>query len=295
MTIARDPAVAFDREADLYRLQRRPGYAHVLVNDDNRGVAWLDPWTGRELGTAGFPGPGIALDGWCLAASGEAALVLSDEERRAYLVPVGAGRASRGRAHVVEYPAIETARSVFYDWQGEALWLADPATGKLFELVWGADGAPRLEARLGVDAPPQLVPWVRMFRRLGPRALVARVQPDLCAAAFVDPDGPDGGRIGILDWSADTVTGAPAPAAAPRVAFAGRTLFVLDENAVRALDERGEIVAVLPAPAGFSFVDLDTLPPRDGRPAALVLLASSLGRRCARIAVHLLAPAQPGG
>ena len=79
----------------------------------------------------------------------------------------------------------------------------------------------------------------------------------------------------MVNWRSGTTWAAQAPEEVQRLAFHGDRMFIMHDYEVHAINREGHVETVYPAPNNFRFAGLDTLPTKDGRPAALVLVCSA--------------------
>ena len=53
--VKKQPDLIFMVEGDIYKAQRRPGYAQLLINQDYAGISVLDVWNQQISATRAFP------------------------------------------------------------------------------------------------------------------------------------------------------------------------------------------------------------------------------------------------
>lgn len=280
-----DALFSFDLPADVYRLQRRPNHAHVVINDDYIGLRVLDPWTGADVARVPFGAAyagGASIANWALRADGAAAIVFDDEGGRACFAPLN-GEPVRG----VEHPPWRTTVGMPYDWRGDTLWLKDPDSFR-FATV---DADLAMTERDGTDALSMNRAWRRAVDRMRrAQARCLRVDPE-CAQMLtvVRADDSPTPRIGRVSWVGKPEFTVPVPDRLIQLASADKQTIALYEYEAVFLDPEGTVARRIAAPAGFHNVDLDTLPPSPGHPPALILASAAIdGRLLTRFHVHAL-------
>lgn len=258
---------------DLYKLQRRPQQGHVVVNNGYGGVEVIDPWRGVVVAEASFTpvfkNPGIISE-WCLRADGGAVLVLNADTRNACLLFFEAGAAS----YDVACPDLAAIHDLRYLWDDDEFWLTGGGSYGFWRMQWEADG-PVFRETSGMQARLAQPAWRRVVERLPiDGCKVLRVEADRSQMLY-HQFGREPAGMGRANWREDLIWSQPAPGEVSRLACHDRRLFVLQEQAVQEFSPEGEVEATYPAPEGFFFVDLDTLPALPDRPAALVLACGS--------------------
>lgn len=279
-----DEAFSFELEADIYRLGRRANHQEIVVNDGYQGVRILDPWQGRTIAqipfTAAYARSG-AITGWCLRADGDAMAVFDDDERRGCWLSLVGGVASD-----IEHVPWPRTGSMPYDWRGDTLWLKDP-DGFCFASLRQTGSGWEVTEREGHDVLQENRGWRRAtdrLRRIG--AYCTRVEPDHGRMLIAGTESPFVGTIGWLDQPELLVSG---PGGVIRMAAHQQQIIVMYEYEAQLLEEGEQIGRRFAPPEGFHFVDLDTLPATDTRPAVVVLAAQSLDERLiTRFSLHAL-------
>jgi hypothetical protein len=284
-----DATFVFELESDVYRVQRRPGHNQLVVNDDYRGLLVVDPWRGEMLARIQFAdsyASSGAIDSWCLRADGDAAVVFNDGDQRACWFSL-ADHATCNVAH----PSWRITTGMPYDWRGDTLWLKDPDASAFVSLR--REGSNLMLAKQDrFDVLQENRAWLRTLDgmgRTGARCL--RVESDRARFLFIAAKA-DASCVGIVGWLDQPELRLPAPVPAfGELAAHEQQLIVLQEYEALLLSAEGQVVRRFPAPESFHFVDLDTLPAGNGRPAALVLAAQALdGRLLTRITLYALEP-----
>ncbi len=281
------PDMLFPLAGDVYKAQRRPGHAHLLVNQDYEGISVLDVWQQRIISTIPFP-PRFAaariIDNWCLRADGNAVMLLNEEERFASFLSL----TQNEPAYDLEIPsAIRDVQDLRYLWQEDAFWLAGGRTVSIFTLQ-EQKNTPVLVEKSNLQARIAQTGWVRALDLLPTyRCNVLSVQSDTGEIRYhTFADRP---VVGVLNWKDSFRLSVPAPEEVPNLAFGAGRLFILQEYEIHELNEQGEIQAVYPVTDGFHYYCFDTLRANQGRPPALVAIASKLSDdRASQVQVYHL-------
>lgn len=279
-----DEIFSFELETDIYKISRRPNHLELVVNDRYRGVQLLDPWQGRAIAevpfTAAYAQGGV-IAGWCLRADGDAMVVFDDDEQRGCWLSLVEGVTS----DIVHTPWLLTG-AMPYDWRGDTLWMKDP-DGFRFGSLSQTGSHREMAERDGYDVLQENRSWRRALdrlRRIG--AYCTRVEPDHGRMLVAGMESP---FVGIIGWVDQPEILVPVPENVSRMAAHQQQLVVMREYEAQLLDVTGRGAKHFPAPDGFHFVDLETLPATDTRPAVVVLAAQALDDRLVtRFSLHPL-------
>jgi hypothetical protein len=260
---------------EIYRLQRRPEYSQVVVNDRYQGILAFDIWTGRQevqipftpsYGSSGF------IDAWCFRADGNAIIVMEEDERTACwlsLIP-------EVLSYDLEAPRFDRLYNLRYAWR-EDLCLVGKGLGQPTYNLRAEE--PRRVAFVEVSLPEARAlsaDWYYLL--LGISSLdhdIERTITEESRLVWHRTDQTDR-RVGVRDWARHLMWSAPIDGEVARLAFFGGLMFVLHEYEAHAIDSSGVVKCTYPAPPGYYFSDLDTIPPHDGYPPALAIAASGL-------------------
>jgi hypothetical protein len=261
----------FDLALEIYQIQRRPSSSQLFLNDEYRGLCVLDIATQELVARIPFPAgyaPSGGVDSWCLRADGDAAIVFHDEDDRACWFSLQE-RTSR----LVSHPPWPTTQGMPYDWRGDVLWLMDPDSFR-FAALHGGETVFR-EAD-GFQALQENRAWRRSVDRLRrANGACLRVEPDHAHLLYVATNDTST-QAGIMGWVDQIDLAVPIAAAPPRIAAHQRQLFLLQEYEAMLVDTAGAVVRRFPAPDGFRFIGLDTVPADGGAKASLVLVSTNL-------------------
>jgi len=242
--------VTFELKADVYRMQRRPQHAQLVLNDDYAGVRVVDAQAGDDVLRVAFPADFSGMiDAWCLRADGDE-LVACDGGGHAVHVSLRDGRARSLR----QLPWTDVA-GMPYDWRGETLWLGDPHSLRFATLTAG-----ELREVDAFDALQANRAWRRAFdrlRRAGGGA--CRVDPERGELVYVA--GERAGTIGWLEQSELSVA-APIASGGARIAAGdaariGDRIALLGEYELVVVEADGAVAARTAAPDGFHFRCID--------------------------------------
>ena len=275
---------SFEIEADVYRVQRRPNHAQLVVNDDYQGLRVLDPWTGLDVVRVQFGdgySTGGGIDSWALRADGAMVVVFNDEEGHACLMSFVDGQVLR-----VKHPPWTSTVGMPYDWRGDTLWMKDPDS-----FSFGVLAADMVTAEKdGTEALSENRAWRRAIDRMRrAQARCLRVEPERAHALVVARPEGEALRIGRIGWVEQPEPMVEVPERVARLASAGEQFVALYEYEAILLGSEGQVERRYAAPPGFHYVDLDTVPAFDGHPPALVLAACALdGRLLTRFLIHSL-------
>ena len=276
----------FTVPGDVYRVQRRPTFDQIVINDDYKGVRVLNPWTGADLIRAGFTaeyGESGIISEWCFRADGNSVLVLNEKPRSACLISLESSTSRN-----VLCPPLRLVTDIRYVWEGDSLWITGGKSHDFYELQWHGE-TPAFVASGGLRARLAHPAWRRALEGLPvDQSHVERVEPDrsrLLYHVFVDTPG----RVGMIDWRSGATWSAQAADEVPILAFHDDRMFIMHEFEVQRITRHGEVDAVYPAPMDFRYSGMDTLPAIGGRPAALVVMCTAqFNPRLARCLVYRL-------
>jgi hypothetical protein len=272
---------AFEIDAEVYRMQRRPNHRQVVVNDNYQGVRLLDPRTGAEGPRLAFPFDGV-IDGWSLRADGDVMISFNDEERCAAEADL-----LRGTSRIVAHPPWRSTVGMPYDWRGDHLWMKDPESHSFASL----DDERGIEDDDGMRALQTNRAWRRATDRMRRLDATCRcVEPELGRALISSFDGTDS-RIGIISWVDEAEPLVAVPGRVTRVGAAGNVLAALFDSDCLLIDHDGARVGRIEAPSGFHHVDVTTLPATSSEPAILIIASAALDGRDGtrtRISAHKL-------
>ncbi len=269
-----NPNIRFAITGDIYKVQRRPMHSHIIINNNYQGIKVIDIWNGNNLlqvdFTEGYSDSGI-IDDWCFRADGQAILTLNEECRTASLLSLEIDKSS----YSLSCPSVQRVMDLRYLWVGDLFWITGGKSYGFFHLQWH-DNMPIFIESSGMQARIAHRDWRRALDKLPVSTCnVLREEPDKSQMLYHDfSEKP--GQIGVISWQHEISWSAQAPEEVPRLAFDGKHMFILYEYEVHALNEQGQIETVYPAPEGFHYSGLDTVPAQDGNPAALVLICNSL-------------------
>ncbi len=268
------PDRSFTIEGEIYMLQRRPMHPHIVVNDNYQGIRILDPWLGTDviqvIFTQGYDTYG-AKSGWCFRSDGKAVLVLNEVTRNACLLSLEA----EGSSYSLKSPPLRKTTDLRYVWENDSFWLTGGKSFAYFNLQWH-DGEPIFVERGGIYARIEHRAWCQALDQIQVlSSQVLRVEPDKAQMIFYDSSKhPE--TIGVLSWRDKTKWSVPAVRYVPLMAFHKEYMFLMYEHEVHAINQHGVVVAIYNTPEGFFGCGLDTIPPQDTYPAALVLACSSI-------------------
>ena len=270
----RQPDLLFPLAGDIYVAQRRPGSTQLLINQDYEGIAILDVWNTQVRTTIPFPATFAevpVIDNWCLRVDGGAVTIFNEQQQLAAYLPL---EADEPAAMLPVPAAMSTFQDLRYSWEKDALWLSDGKNSSISMLVW-SEGQPAWLEKSNLQARIAHTAWVRTLDLLPIyRCTVLRVQPDtgdILYHTFAEES-----VVGVLNWKGQPQWSVAAPQEVAALALSADQLFVLHEYEIHALNMQGEIQAVYPVSKGFHYSCFDTLPALEGRPAALVAIASML-------------------
>jgi hypothetical protein len=274
--------ITFDIACEVYRAQRRPAHAQLVLNDDYHGICVIDILTGKIALKIAFP-DGYAttgvIDSWCLRADGDAVIAFQDEDHRACWFSL-LDRTS----HIMNHPPWPVTSGMPYDWRGDIIWAKDPGS---FRFAVLRAGATTFQEDDGLQVSQENREWRRALdrmRRADARCL--RVEPEHAHLLFVALK-ESGTQVGIIGWvdQTDLVVSVDSPP--PQIAAHHRQLFMLQEYEAIQINALGDIVRRFPVSNGFRFVGLDTVPVQDGAQAVLVLVSTNLdGGEMTRFTVY---------
>ncbi|HUQ07187.1 MAG TPA: hypothetical protein VM261_32070 [Kofleriaceae bacterium] len=274
---------SFDVRGDIYRMHRRPNAPHVVVNDDYRGVRVIDPRSGEDYSRVAFSPDYAAsgiVNGWAFSADGDLVATFDDDAQRGCLLSL-----AKGTRRVISHPGWISTFAMPYDWRDGTLWLHD-AESFSFASIDASTGITTGDD--GFRALQENRSWRRALDRMRRmNAGSVRVEPEL-AHSLVIIEG-DGKRVGRIGWADQPDLVVAAPSGVCRLAAMSENLITLAEYEVRVLSSNGETLGRHVAPAGFHFLDVETLPETSEHPAVIVTLASALdGSRVSRITSYAL-------
>jgi hypothetical protein len=271
----KQPDLHFFLTGDIYRAQRRPGSAQLLINQAYEGIALLDVWKAKLHPTIPFPSTFTEvpiIDGWCLREDGGAVVILNEEQRLAAYIPLETDETPS----LLPVPErMSTFQELRYLWETkDTLWLTNRETYSMYTLTWSQEH-PTWVKKSGLQARIAHTEWVRRLDLLPTyRCNVLRVQPDTGEMLYHRWDEEP--VIGVVNWKGGPQWSVKAPKEVPHLALGADQLFVLQEYEIQAFNRQGEIQAVYPAAEGFHYCGFETLPAHEGHPAALVTIASLL-------------------
>ena len=274
----KQPDLIFSLEGDIYKMQRRPGYAQLLINQNYAGISVLDIWNQQISSTVAFPQAFAStqvIDAWCLRADGQSVILFNQEQRVAVYFSLQSGEP----AYRLDIPAaIDNVQDLRYLWQEDTLLLSGGKTSCIFSLEW-PDNQPVFVPKSNLQARISQRDWVRALGLLPIyRCNVLQVQNDTGEMLYYDYRVTGKPVIGVVNWKLSAHWSVPAPEEVLRLGYSAsaRLLFVMDEYEIRAFDRQGVVQAIYPVADGFHYSGLDTLPPDQEHPATLVANASKL-------------------
>jgi hypothetical protein len=183
---------------DLYRVQRRPGHPHVIVNDGYRGLRVIEPRAEIDIARVPFPadyGRFGVVGEWCFRADGQQALVLDEDNRLACWLSLGQDLAS----FMLEYPPLRGLFDLRYSWEGNALWLKAGKSEGLLQLSWDGN-RPALTPVSSIAARTQVPGWRNAVEQLPTQGTnVLRVESDRRRMLY-HRYSPDPAMVGIYSW-----------------------------------------------------------------------------------------------
>lgn len=268
----------FEHALEIYMVQRRPGFGQLLANDGYQGVLAIDPWDGQIIQRWPFP-EGYRRKGqlyyWCLRADGRLAMVFNDDEQTAALLGLD------GSPTVdIERPSWTSTEAMPYDWRGEDLWVNDPDRYH-FGVFRGTDLS-TFEASDGFQALQVNRSWRRAIDRMRRfHGYCMRVEPDRGRMLWFAPGDEDypARAIGLVSWVDEPDVSVPVVKTPSRMAMVEDRFVAMYEYEAVVLATDGSIVERHVPPPMHHYVAVEGLPARDGRPAAIVLVAAAYDGR----------------
>jgi hypothetical protein len=272
--VKKQPDLLFTLEGDIYKAQRRPGSAQLLINQDYSGISVLDVWNQQMSSTRAFPqafAQAQVIDAWCIHADGNLVVLFNQEQRVAVYFSLNVGES----AYQLNIPAaIDDFQDLRYLWQGETLLLSGGKTSRIFSLEW-PQKQPVFVQKSNLQARLSHPDWVRALGLLPMyRCTVLQVQSD--RGEMLYHEVTDKPVVGSVNWKIPSHWSVPAPKEVPGLASSDGNLFVLHEYEIHALNTQGEVQTIYPVANGFHYSCFDTLQPDQEHPAALVAIASKL-------------------
>lgn len=269
----------FEIALDIYWVQRRPGHSHIITNNAYDGLLVLDPWSGEVVQRCRLPSsynPRGTINYVCLRADGAVAMVLNDDDGcSAALTPLD-GSPAAGAQH----PSWRDTQAMPYDWRGEDLWLKDPDLYD-FGVIRGTDLS-TFEASDGFQALQVNRSWRRAIDRMRRfRGYCKRVEPDRGRMLWLAPGDEDhpARAIGLVSWVDEPDVSVPVVKTPSRMAMVEDRFVAMYEYETVVLATDGSIVERHVPPPMHHYVAVEGLPARDGRPAAIVLVAAAYDGR----------------
>ena len=269
------PDKCFEVEGEIYKLQRRPQHPHIVVNHGNQGIQIVDllqQSVVRQLSFAPGYDPYGIIDAWCLSADGCTALILDDQSQTVCWLSLEAPET----AFDLEGPSWTGDYVNFgYLWE-DSLWLIGGIGRVNFNIQW-EDDRPVLVEQKSIYARKANRVWRKAMDQISFSSFnninnfqVLRVEPDRKQIIFYS-DADSFETVTVSNWSTQTTQSFLVPEYVSAVAVHQKTLFLMYEHAVYAINEQGQVKTIYSAPSGYSFGGIDTLPAREDYPASLVL------------------------
>jgi hypothetical protein len=246
----------FEIDAEIFRIQRRPGHDEIVANDGLLGLQIIDVARGTTLSRFQFADgftDGGTFDGWCIRADGDAAVVFNDDARTACWFSF------RDRSvSLLEHPSWPITINTPYDWRGDTLWLKDPDSFQ-FGAIRHAEGCAVFKELDGHELLQGNREWRRALdrlRRTDGRCM--RTQPDRARLLYAVPAPTS--TFGMIGWVDEPEISCQSTATGHRLVLTDDRRFVLlNEYEATVIDERGAVLTRLAAPSGYQFVDLDVV------------------------------------
>lgn len=267
------PDQTFGVEGQITMLQRRPGHSHIVVNDRYQGIRVLDPKLGTEVQRVafaeGYDRSGI-INGWCLRSDGDAVLVLHEKSRTASLLSLTSNEPS----YDLPAPPLPKIADLRYIWEDNSFWLTGGNSFAFFNLLM-SNGRPTFVKKPSIRARRAHRAWCKALDELQVlTSEVLRVETDKKRLIYYDSTvEPE--QIGVLTWrqglSSQRKWSLPLSEYVPVMAFHKERMFLMYDNEVHAINQKGSVEAIYLAPEGFYCCGLDILPAPN---AALVLACS---------------------
>jgi hypothetical protein len=196
---------------------------------------------------------------------------MNEEQRIAALLTLTPGE----KSYDLEAPPFRVLQNLRYLWDSDSFLISRKADEPQFTLTMEG-GCPTFVEISRIRGASMSSTWRYLQRNIPPvRCNVERVVPDESCFLWYTFGGAQD-RIGVLDCKHQTGWSVPAPCEVARAAFYDATIFVAFEYEVRALDSEGVVRVAFSAPEGCHFHDLDTVPPANGQPPALVVGCNGL-------------------
>ncbi|GEM_PF-3202707 len=281
------PTQQLSLPGDVYRIQRRPGTAQLILNDNYQGLRVFDPWSASNNIQAAFP-DGYDSTGivhvWCFRADGQAALVLNAESHIAAWMPLSLTDPHAGQAFM--FPAAYNPLHVRCLWEDDTLLITDKSQSFL-RLVW-SDGQPTLIPSTSLDVRIQEPIWRRALDRLPQACTILRQEADTQRMLYYEYT-EQLARIGIISWRNQSEDWSiPAPDTVFRLASSSQSLFVLQESEVQQWNRDGALEAIYAAPTGYRCFDLDTLATHNNTVTLAVLCTPESGSMVDQLLLYTL-------
>lgn len=255
---------------DAYRMQRRPGSRHLVVNDGNSGVLVIEPSTGQEIARVAVPRKDVdagLVEWWYFSDDGRM-MAVQDERGTLTLIPLVSSVPSAVRSVELGIPQ----RGWPYLWD-ESLILADDHF-RFLEIAFDGHTV-QVVARPSVEIRRKHVRWRAALDRLPAGSTILRVSPDDGSLVYANSLEPPS-ILGILRWAGDLPEWSiPVPIDTAKSATYGDRLFVLHEESIDGWTSTGMNYMSFSPPAEFQFRDVDIIPGHETVAPMLAALCSS--------------------
>jgi hypothetical protein len=279
------PDIVVRLSGDMYRMHRRPGYTHIVINDDYQGVKIIDPLNNLLIGQQAFPdqySPAGIIDNWFFSADGSRMITVCEEDRRVALIDLVSEQGSAA----VEYPPIERMSNLAYIWD-DAFFFFNLPTRQYFLLqkqdnVWG------FAEQRSIDMRIKYPRWCAVLDHLPAQGCaIQRIEPALGTILYHDYRSKPQ-QIGLVSWREGQNWSIPINRQAARFCSDGNKMFLLDEQEVEIFDRDGTSLLKIESPSGFHFWDVDALRRDETHATALVILSASLQEDLGQLLVYML-------
>ncbi|GAB4211019.1 MAG: hypothetical protein OHK0022_45070 [Roseiflexaceae bacterium] len=277
-----NPNLVYTIEGDTYRLHHRPNYAHIVINNDYKGVAVVDPLSNVTVAERNFPegysSSGV-IDHWLFSADGSKLLAVCEDDRSIALIDLIDSQGSS----LVEYPPVDISINTAYIWN-ETLIFASGMVSQYFALEKQKDTFTFTEKR-SIDIRLQYPGWRRAVDQVySNKWSLGRIDSNLSTLWYYDSHSSPS-ALGMLNWNTNNRFSVAIDGNVPRFASDWNHLFALQEHLLRVFDTKGNLVSRLEPAKDFSFFDVDIVPYNGQH--ILTLLSTSIRENVAQLLVYV--------
>lgn len=282
---ASEPNILIRFENDMYRMHRRPGHPHIILNDAYKGVKIVDPIENKVISEHIFPepyGPGGIIDNWFFSADGNKMLVVAEDDHRIALIDFKEDQASC----MIEYPPVKMMSNITYLWNDTFLF--ESGLMREYFLLKKTDNAYSFIHQKSIDVRIRYASWRNTADQIYRNDWITHTVDSNTGDILYFDYQSNHQKIGIINWNSGISWSIDVDEDVHRFDSDGKHMATIQDYGLKIYNDCGNLVFDVPSPDLWRFWNAHIIPGETTRPSACVILSSSLQKNLSQLLVYFM-------